>query len=273
MISKRLKIFLFISSILCAGAWISIVFFSKRFPTVYDETIQNTSFQNIVLEKDSALSDHLVLKNIDADSNSTLSSVYYSHNSFSPTGLDSINEEPEKTPVEIDQLPIGRSLTANHFPDMHAFNSRVKITTFFKTFSNGDFITGAEISKLYKRDPTISKLAKATICNFVEKNISKITRIDNSLIISTVQDEGIHTKIKIPFVEDLRINIANGSSIDIGETFASKETKFYKSILMPVKLNSIDIMHNGEAFPKKGYISGDFYFIEYSRTKMAYKIR
>jgi hypothetical protein len=38
-------------------------------------------------------------------------------------------------------------------------------------------------------------------------------------------------------------------------------------------LEGINIIHNNEKFPISGYISGDYYFIDYSQSKIAYKLR
>ena len=281
MISKKVKISLFIISIIIAFGFAYIIFPFHGIPTILSTTVEDTPFQEIELEKDSSISTNMQKDSIKVFDSITHKITYHhfqkhnspvlkndvkSQTSTSETSIKEIEPIPKKT-------PIGKELLASDFKQMYSANTRVRFTEFFNTFRNGDYISGKEFSGIYRRDPTLNKVAKSTICSFIEKNIKYISRKDNSLIIHTLETNGIHTKLKIPFVEDLRINIENGSSIDIGKTFSSTEPAFVKSILMPIKLNEIDIVHNGEEFPKSGFISGNYYFIDYSKTKMAYKIR
>jgi hypothetical protein len=292
MLSKRIDILVTSLSAFCIVAWVCIFLFSEDITQLYAITIESVKFNNNALEKDSTVqtnyksindtsvvSDTSLIKT-NANTLNPDQQTNKSHNFKSINNIDLNDEEEailfkqEKAAViPIEKLPKGREFKASDIPSLDHYNSRVRITTFFSKFKNGDFISGIEFSNLYRRDPTLSKLAKSTLCSFLDKNIAQLTRVGNSLVIHTIDPNGIHTKIKIPFIEDIRINIENGASIDIGEAFTSKEPKFIKSILVPIQLHLFDIVHNGEEFPTTGYISGDFYFVEYAASKMAYKLR
>jgi hypothetical protein len=278
MLSKQ-KRRLFTRTLFVLGISIGVfVFiFKKRVTDVYHDTIEPTEFENVVLEKDTALNSTFPVKDLPADTSINQANESFS---FPNPALRSNNKWNAKTVQENTtdattkkRLIKGKEIKAKDIPDLHKYNSRVRLTLFFKKFNQGDYISGKEFSNLYRRDPSISKLSKVTICNFIEKNIRQLSKDENTFVIQTVDTNGIHTKLKIPFVEDLRINIDNGAKIVIGETFTSKAPAFSKSILLPIQLEFIDIKHNGEQFPTTGYISGDFYFIDYSKTKMAYKLR
>jgi len=254
--------------------------FKQRISDVYDYTIQPTSFQDVVFEKDTAKNSSLPVKNLPIDSAVIQDLQYYSFfnralpsNNFGTNNTTETQQDNPKDPNNTSLPSKGKEIKSNDIPLMHAFNSRIRLTTFLSKFRQGDYISGIEFSKLYRRDPSIGKLAKSSICGFIEKNISQLTRSGNSFIIHTIDPNGIHTKLKIPFVEDLRINIKNGAQIIVGDAFTSKAPAFSKSILLPIQLLLVDILHNGEQFPTNGYISGDYYFIDYSKTKMAYKLR
>lgn len=282
MISKKTKISLLILSILFIGIAIYLLFTFHGIPTIYTTTVENTSFEEVIMEKDST-SLNYKKQDSSALNDSTQHYRHHVHHHSNNRTQDLLKNNAELNKIRRDPIvrikeiprksPVGKELNATDFKQNYTANTRIRFTEFFNTFKNNDYISGKEFSAIYRRDPTLNKIAKSTICSFIEKNISFITRKDNQLIIRTVKADGIHTKIKIPFVEDLRINIADQATIDIGKTFTSTEPEFLKSILMPIQLNNIDIIHNGDEFPKKGYISGNYYFIEYSKTKMAYKIR
>ena len=276
------RIFTYILLVLFLGIGIFIFIFKQRITSVYDNTIQPTPFEDVVFEKDTAKNSSLPVKNLPLEDSLNVS-TYSNHPTFNKGAsqsnnqwLDGATKNQKGIEVAINTIPskrICKEIKSNDLPLMHTFNSRIRLTTFLIKFKEGDYISGVEFSNLYRRDPSIGKLAKGTICNFIEKNISKLTRNGSSFIIQTVDPNGIHTKLKIPFVEDLRINIDNAAEVVIGETFTSNAPPFTKSILLPIKLQNIDILHNGEQFPIHGYVSGDYYFIDYSKTKLAYKLR
>jgi hypothetical protein len=267
--------------VLCLSIGIFVFIFKQRISDVYDNTIEPTPFQNVVLEKDTAENSTLPIKNLPEDS--SFMEQHTKPSVFSNGETTSNKQFPDKTikfPQESSSLAtpgipkrIGKEIKSSEIPLIHAYNSRIRLSMFLKVFKEGDYISGMEFSNLYRRDPTISKLTKSTICGFIEKNIHHLTRNGNAFVIQTIDPNGIHTKLKIPFVEDLRINIDNGAQVIIGDAFTSKAPAFSKSILLPIQLQLIDILHNGEQFPTSGYISGDYYFIDYSKTKMAYKLK
>ncbi len=279
MASKSKRIILIAGSAICILGGLIFFIQSKSINTLYNSTIQNTAFENVIFEKDSTTANDLPQKSLSEDSAHSsftntphntkinVSNKKESVTSTEPTTIDPEIKIPATQPI------IGRELSAKNFKTPYTANTRIRLTTFLNTFKEGDFLPGKEFAILYKNDPSLNKVAKSTVCSFIEKNIHHITRSGNSLVVYTTEESGIHTRIKIPFVEDLQINIDNGASIDVGTAFSSTEPTFLKSILLPVRLNKIDIVHNGEVFPKKGYISGDYYFINYSQNKTAYKIR
>jgi len=278
MNSKKNRRLIFLIAILCISILLSVFIFKERINDVYNNTIKQIPFGNIVFEYDSS-SSALRLDSTKIDISNNTTTITPSENNK----IDSLpnlpfqsfeiknRQEPVSNKIELKR--VGREIKAADLKQMHQYNSRIRLSTFSLQFKDGDFITGIEIANIYRRDPTINKLSKSTICGFIEKNINKLFKDGNSFIIETKEAEGIHTKIKIPFVEDLRINIDNGAEIYIGKIFTSKEIIFNKSVLLPIKLEGINIIHNHEKFPVSGYISGDYYFIDYSQSKIAYKLR
>lgn len=279
MASKSKRIILIAGSAVCILGGLFFFIQSKSINTLYNSTIQNTAFENVVFEKDSNTASDLPQKSLSEDSaHSSFTNTPHNTKITPPNKTESVTSNDQTTADPEINMPAtqpttGKELSAKNFKTPYTSNTRIRLTAFMNTFKEGDFLPGKEFAVLYKNDPTLNKVAKSTICSFIEKNIHHITRSGNSLVVYTTEESGIHTRIKIPFVEDLQINIDNGASIDVGTAFSSTEPAFLKSILLPVRLNKIDIVHNGEIFPKKGYISGDYYFINYSANKTAYKIR
>lgn len=275
---KKIRRVILLCALLCISIWISVLIFKERINDVYENTIQQISFENIVLENDSMqtnrIIDSLPKVNLNVPSTTPTISIRAEDSSeFLPYHSFKSKNTPSPTPSNKESKSKGRDIKAADLKKVHQYNSRIRLTTFYSQFNDGDYITGTEFANLYRRDPTINKLTKSTICGFIEKNISKLIKNKNTLLIETKKPEGIHTKIKIPFVEDLRINIDNGAEVEIGEVFTSKSPIFNKSVLLPIEIKGIHIVHNGVIFPVSGYISGDYYFIDYSNTKMAYKLR
>lgn len=278
---KRTRMLTGILLVLGLGIGLVVFFFKQHITNIYNETVKPTSFQNVVLEKDTATNSTFPLKNLPVDSSAKPTQQIRS-SSYDNGVLNSMNQTAEQVNAlntasqsnnTTAAIKKGKEIKARDIPLLHAYNSRVRLTTFFSKFKQGDYISGLEFSDLYRRDPSIGKVAKTTICGFIEKNIRQLTRNGNAFIIETVNANGVHMKLKIPFVEDLQINIENGARVILGETFTSNAPAFNKSILLPIQLELIDIVNNGEQFPKNGYISGDYYFIDYSKTKMAYKLK
>jgi hypothetical protein len=277
MNSKKNRRLIFLIAIPCISILLSVFIFKERINDVYNNTIKQIPFGNIVFDHDST-SSALRLDSTKIDLLNNTTSIIPSENKMDslpnlPFQSFEIKNRQEPVSNKTEVKRIGREIKAADLKKMHQYNSRIRLSTFSLQFKDGDFITGIELANIYRRDPTINKLSKSTICGFIEKNINKLLKNDDSFIIETKQVEGIHTKIKIPFVEDLRINIDNGAEIYIGKIFTSKEIIFNKSVLLPIKLEGINIIHNHEKFPISGYISGNYYFIDYSQSKIAYKLR
>jgi hypothetical protein len=277
MNSKKSRQIIFILAIICISILIAIFIFKERINDVYNNTIKQIPFGSIVFEHDST-SSALRLDSIKINILNSTTSINASENKIDslpnvPFQTFEIKRRQQPPSNKIEVKTAGREIKAADLKQMHQYNSRIRLSAFFSQFKHGDYITGIELANIYRRDPTINKLSKSTICTFIEKNISKLLKNENSFIIKTRQAEGVHTKIKIPFVENLEINIDNEARIYIGKTFTSKEVIFNKSVLLPIKLEGINIIHNHEKLPISGYISGNYYFIDYSQSKIAYKLR
>jgi hypothetical protein len=167
----------------------------------------------------------------------------------------------------------GRALTYKELPSRDINNVRMRFTLFFNSFKNNDYITGAELSKYYATDKNYNRLVKNTLCGFLENNVSRVTRVNNRLYITTIEANGIHKRIKIPLVEDMKIDIQNGSSLELKPTIKSKAPLFNNAFLLPIDLEGISISHNGAPFPTTGYLSGNFFFTEYANSRLGYQIK
>jgi hypothetical protein len=179
-------------------------------------------------------------------------------------------EQPQNTNLETRK---GRALTYKDLPSRDINNVRMRFTLFFNSFKNNDYITGEELSKYYATDKNYNRLVKNTLCGFLENNVSRVTRLGNRLYITTMEANGIHKRIKIPLVEDMKIDIQNGSSLELKPTFKSKAPLFNNAFLLPIDLNGISVSHNGSPFPTTGYLSGNFFFTEYSNSRLGYQIK
>ncbi|MBC7451232.1 MAG: hypothetical protein H7259_07055 [Cytophagales bacterium] len=295
--NKRILVFIFCILCLSIGAYVFISSYGVR--VLYENSVDEVPYESIEFEKDTnkTNTDSAYTNHSEYITDTLIGKADESVHTLFSSGPDSYkavrNNNAANTPFKNDpvksfatqvdathtiikkeDLPKGgTAILADRFHINYTLNTRWRLTNFYNSFEEGDYMTGAELSKLYKKDPSINKIVKNTICSFIENNIDRITRVKNALVIHTLDVNGIHSKIKIPFIEDMRIDIANGSAIYIGQTFLSNEPLFQKSYLLPVTIKDINIMHNGEPFPKNGFISGDYYFIDYAQTKTAYKIK
>jgi hypothetical protein len=184
---------------------------------------------------------------------------------------NSDDETAQNIPSEDNR--VGKALRYTDLPSRDVPNARMRFTLFFNAFKNNDYITGVELAKYYNTDKNFNRLVKNTLCGFLENNISRVTRVGDRLYITTKETSGIHKRIKIPLVEDMKIDINNGSSLEIKPTIKSKAPLFDNAFLLPIDLNGIYVSHNGSPFPTTGYLSGNFFFTEYSKSRLGYQIK
>jgi|GEM_PF-3876976 len=186
----------------------------------------------------------------------------------------SINQTLNFTTNPKNNIPSGtrqvRILTLKQFPDYSKQNVRGKLILLFNTFEEGDFITGAEFAKVFKKNTHISSLLKGTVASYIEAHIAKITRVNNALVINTREVNGIHSNIKIPLVDDIQVDISNGARIVFGKSFQSDKKLFKNIYLLPLELQNISFTNNNQTFPSKGYVSGNLFYYQYFNTRMAY---
>lgn len=220
MVSKKVKVSIVITfTILLLAGFAYFILPFKGIPTILSTTVENVPFHEIVLEKDSTVSNQLPgesLAEYDSLSHLSQSNTPQSHsknkssstkNANGNSGSESKSETETASETQTEnntsdlKIPLkGKELFTVNFKQNYTATTRIRFTEFFNTFKNGDYMSGKEFSGIYKRDPTLNKVSKSTICSFIEKNIRYISRKDNSLIIHTIEAGGIHTRIKIPFV-------------------------------------------------------------------------
>jgi hypothetical protein len=187
------------------------------------------------------------------------------------------DQSPSNTDHTSDQKNIEpytpRSLTNSQFNIHNIASTRGKLDAFIKVFNDGDYIVGSELADLYLDNTHLSKLLKNTVVSYIKKHIEKIEREGNALVIYTNELEGIHSHIKIPLVEDIQIDIENGSRIEFGNTFVSKHDNFQNVYLLPINFKKISFVENDKPFPSKGFISGDLFYINYPNTLQCYRLK
>ncbi|MCU0415811.1 MAG: hypothetical protein MUE33_01385 [Cytophagaceae bacterium] len=167
----------------------------------------------------------------------------------------------------------GRALRYQELPLHNLPNKRLQFSAFFRAFKSGDYIEGKELAAYYANDKTLNFITRKTVSNYVEKNIRRVTRKENSLLIETLSPIGISTKISIPLIEKMEIKISNGATINFGKTVQSKEILFKNALLLPIQTTGLQIISGGTAIPASGFVSGDFYFTEYAKTKGGYSLK
>jgi hypothetical protein len=164
----------------------------------------------------------------------------------------------------------GKELKYSSFRIAKGQCTRLRLTVIFETFKEGDFITGKELAKFYKNHPTHSYAVKTLASNFVEKNIKFVERRNDKLLLHTMDTAGVHTNIKIPFVKEYVVIIPDKSALVVGKTFKSNKDKFNPSFMLPLQLENISILDNGKELKDTGYLSGDYFFIDYPNSTLSY---
>lgn len=174
---------------------------------------------------------------------------------------------PEKATVgkalKYTDLPVNRS-------DVYA---REHIFKMYKSFGHNDYILGEELALYYKNRAQGRPVVNKLIATFVKNNIVRITRQENGLVAQTVKEEGINNHFKIPMIMDLSLALQNNASIKIDPEITSREPLFRNCILLPLEMKGVTIVHESDTMPRKGYVNGDFLFVDYPGSKLAYKIK
>lgn len=181
------------------------------------------------------------------------------------------NLKTKKTDVIVSSK--GRAIKYQELPLHNLPNKRIQFSTFFRTFNPGDYINGKELAAYYWNDKNLNYVTRKTVSSYVEKNIKKLTRIENTLIIETNSTNGIDTKVSIPFIEKMHMMIQDSATITFGNTIQSKETLFKNALLLPIQTTGITVISNGNLIPPNGFVSGDFYFTEYAASKGGFSLK
>ena len=167
----------------------------------------------------------------------------------------------------------GNELNHTDFLFPEQVTGREQIMIIQQVLQEGDYVSGAELALLFRHDKALNKVFRNAFSHYLEKNIRYIEKSENTLIIHTIKEGGVYTSFTIPFLKECSVRIADKSIITIGDVFVSSEPLFLKSYLLPIKLEGIQFIQNGEVIPDSGYVSGNYYFIDYARSTLAYKIR
>lgn len=179
----------------------------------------------------------------------------------------------KKNNLLVSKTNKGRSLKYQELPLHNLPNKRLQFSAFFSVFSQGDYIDGKELAAYYWNDKNLNYITRKTISSYIEKNIKKLTRVGNSLIIETNNSNGVDTKISIPLIEKMHIMIEDSATINFGNTIQSKELLFKNALLLPVQTKGIRVISNDNLIPSKGFVSGDFYFTEYAASKGGFSLK
>jgi hypothetical protein len=196
------------------------------------------------------------------NSNSNSNSYSYSYSSSSK----------KKNNLIVSKTNKGLSLKYQELPLHNLPNKRLQFSAFFSEFSQGDYIDGKELAAYYWNDKNLNYITRKTISSYIEKNIKKLTRVRNYLIIETNSSNGVDTKISIPLIEKMHIMIEDSATINFGNTLQSKELLFKNALLLPVQTKG-RVISNDNLIPSKGFVSGDFYFTEYAASKGGFSLK
>ena len=143
--------------VLCLSIGIFVFVFKQRISDVYDNTIEPTSFQNVVFEKDTAKNSTLPVKDLPMDSSfmeqQTTSFAFSngdktSNTQFPDKTIKFSQESVNKTAPNNIPKRIGKEIKSSNIPLIHAYNSRIRLSMFLKVFNEGDYISGTEFSNL-----------------------------------------------------------------------------------------------------------------------------
>ncbi len=281
---RKLKVSLVLIALLIASAlvWMSkdSLFTSADKERIFDEPVESN--QNSTLQTDRSNA------NIVFDSLGNSTTIDHKNNSLgllnastSPnnnTKFSDISNLSKTNSVQSNvslnaKLKQGRNLRASQFPDYSKESSRGRLTMFFGTFKDGDYLTGKEFATVYLAHTRTSKLLKGTVASYIEENIDYVYRNHNSLVFHTKEEGGIHKRIKIPLVDEITVDIENGATIEFGKTFKSFEKLFANIYLLPMEFKGIAFVNGDKAFPTKGFISGDIFYYKYHDSRMAYTLK
>lgn len=151
-------------------------------------------------------------------------------------------------------------------------NTRQWIILFYKTFAEGDYISGTEMAAYYHTTTHLNHLSKSSIINFFENHIGRITKKGNRLLFTTIPKEGVINSVHIPLIVDLFYEIDNGASIAFHDTFVSHEGAFKDWPMLPIDIYGVTVVQKKDTIPNHGYLNNNAYFIDYPNSKLNYKI-
>lgn len=178
------------------------------------------------------------------------------------------------TLVRSKQMPVGRALKYTDLPvNRSNVYAREHIYKMYKSFGHNDYILGDELALYYKNRAEGHTVVNKLIATFVKNNIVRITKQDNGLVAQTVKEDGINNHFKIPMIMDVSLSLQNNASIKVDPAITSQEPLFKNCILLPLEMRGVTIIQEKDTMPRKGYVNGDFLFIDYPGSKLAYKIK
>ena len=173
--------------------------------------------------------------------------------------------------IEIPALAVG--LNHKSIPSSANKNTRQWITSFYNVFNEGDYITGYEMGQFYKHNQQMNGIVRSAVSSFFNKNIHRITKKGNRLVLHTSSPDGAHMGVKIPLLVSFSFHVADNSSIVFDDTFKSKEDKFKNWPMLPIEFEGIDIVQKKDTVPHKGYINNNSFFVNYPESTLNYKFK
>ena len=188
------------------------------------------------------------------------------------------NLSQEKTLTDTVKLPKtfyqGRALKYTDLPaNRSEIYAREHIYNMYRAFRVNDYIVGEELALYYKNRSNGNGVVNQLIAAFVKNNIVRVIKLDHGLVAQTVKETGINNHFKIPMVMNVSLSLQNNASIKVDRIITSNEPLFKNCVLLPLEMNGVTIIQHNDTVPRKGYVNGDFLFVDYPSSKMAYKLK
>ena len=167
----------------------------------------------------------------------------------------------------------GVELKYTDIPSSADKNTRQWLLALMASFNSKDYITGFEMARYYKQNHQMNSVVRSVISSFFKKNIHRITRESNRLVIHTVSPNGAEMKVKIPLLVSFSFKVADNASIHFQEVFRSAEPQFKNWPMLPIQFDGIDIVQKKDTIPSQGYINNNSYFVKYPESTLNYKFK
>ncbi len=167
----------------------------------------------------------------------------------------------------------GREIKATELESYNWKNMRLMLQDYESIFKENDYITGEQLAIFIHNKSTASNSVKKLTRWFITRNIDKIERSDKNLLIRTKDNKNIDQKLHIPGLVNVRLKINDKTTIALGNSFQSTIDPFNKRYMLPIDIDGIEIVNQGNQINLKGFVCGDLLYTNYPETTEGIPLR